>query len=171
MNDLNTIQRQFYPLPATAEFSGISKSTVLRYEKAGLFPKRKRLGPGRVGWDIRELQAWVDAREEACLPPVDDILQELEFNTLGADSGIEAVEVCLLRLALHANSVDPLRQESLRQGAKQVLEDEGATIIRELAWGNGIRYETVEKVAGEREGKPNPALIGRESWTGSKLDI
>ena len=34
-------------------------------EKAGLFPKRVQLGPGRVGWVESEVQAWLQERIRA----------------------------------------------------------------------------------------------------------
>ena len=59
------VEKKFLSLPETADFAGISKSTVLRYVKRGIFPPPKRLGPGRVGWSIEELEAWAAARETA----------------------------------------------------------------------------------------------------------
>ncbi|MGF1475939.1 MAG: helix-turn-helix transcriptional regulator [Geminicoccaceae bacterium] len=35
---------------------------VWRMEKAGTFPRRVKLGPGRVGWSFNEIQAWIEAR-------------------------------------------------------------------------------------------------------------
>jgi prophage regulatory protein len=35
---------------------------IARLEKAGTFPKRVRLGQGRVGWVKEEVEAWVRAR-------------------------------------------------------------------------------------------------------------
>ena len=35
---------------------------VWRLEKAGRFPRRIRLGPNRVGWSLRELEEWMQAR-------------------------------------------------------------------------------------------------------------
>jgi prophage regulatory protein len=58
-----TVPRRFLNLNETAKFAGISRSTLLRYEKADLFPRRRRLGPGRVAWAVSELEAWADARE------------------------------------------------------------------------------------------------------------
>jgi prophage regulatory protein len=60
-----TIPRRFLDLPETVEYSNLSRSTILRYESQGLFPKRKRLGPGRVAWDIRDLESWADQRGAA----------------------------------------------------------------------------------------------------------
>jgi prophage regulatory protein len=59
------ILRRFLSLSEAAEFAGISKSTLLRYQAKGLFPKRRRLGPGRVAWDRLELEAWAENREAA----------------------------------------------------------------------------------------------------------
>ena len=39
-----------------------SPAHIDRLEKAGLFPKRVRLGPGRVGWVEDEVLQWVQAR-------------------------------------------------------------------------------------------------------------
>ncbi len=39
-----------------------SPAHIARLEKAGLFPKRVRLGEGRVGWIDDEVADWVKAR-------------------------------------------------------------------------------------------------------------
>ena len=39
-----------------------SPAHIARLEAAGLFPKRVRLGTGRVGWVDAEVYGWVDAR-------------------------------------------------------------------------------------------------------------
>ena len=36
---------------------------IWRMEKAGKFPKRIKLGPHRVGWSLREVLDWIDARK------------------------------------------------------------------------------------------------------------
>jgi prophage regulatory protein len=38
--------------------TGLSRSTIYRYIKRGLFPKPYRLGPGRVGWKKSEILEW-----------------------------------------------------------------------------------------------------------------
>ena len=43
---------------------------IWRLEKAGLFPKRIRLGENRVGWSFRELQEWISARKAERTPGV-----------------------------------------------------------------------------------------------------
>ena len=42
-----------------------SPAQIDRLEKAGRFPKRVRLGPGRVGWVESEIVAWLRERIES----------------------------------------------------------------------------------------------------------
>jgi len=39
-----------------------STQHIARLEKAGLFPKRVRLGPNRVGWVESEVLEWLEKR-------------------------------------------------------------------------------------------------------------
>lgn len=41
------------------ELSGLSRSSLIRYEKAGLFPLRRRLGLRSVGWVESEVKRWL----------------------------------------------------------------------------------------------------------------
>ena len=43
----------------------ISRSTLWRWQAEGLFPKRLKLGPRRIGWRESEVLEWV-ANREAC---------------------------------------------------------------------------------------------------------
>ncbi len=36
---------------------------IRRMERAGKFPKRIRLGEHRVGWSLREVEEWIEARK------------------------------------------------------------------------------------------------------------
>jgi prophage regulatory protein len=42
--------------------TGLSRVTIWRYERAGLFPTRIKLGPNRVGWRAEEIEAWIESR-------------------------------------------------------------------------------------------------------------
>ena len=42
-----------------------SGAHLARLEKAGLFPRRVKLGESRVGWVEAEVDDWIDARVEA----------------------------------------------------------------------------------------------------------
>lgn len=44
---------------------GVSPVTAWRLEKEGIFPKRRRLSAGRVGWLHSELMEWLRSREAA----------------------------------------------------------------------------------------------------------
>jgi prophage regulatory protein len=46
--------------------TGLARSTIYAYVKQGLFPRQRRLGPGRVGWRASEVRAWIASREWSC---------------------------------------------------------------------------------------------------------
>lgn len=39
--------------------TGLARSTIYAYVKKGVFPRQRRLGPGRVGWRASEVRAWM----------------------------------------------------------------------------------------------------------------
>jgi prophage regulatory protein len=41
--------------------TGLSQSTVLRYERRGRFPQRVRMGTATVGWLETDILAWIKA--------------------------------------------------------------------------------------------------------------
>lgn len=47
------------------ELVGIGGTTLWRWERAGRFPRRRQLGPGRVGWLQSEVDAWLKSRPVA----------------------------------------------------------------------------------------------------------
>lgn len=44
------------------QVTGLSKSTIWRLERAGQFPHRIQLSPGRVGYRRSEVEEWLDSR-------------------------------------------------------------------------------------------------------------
>ena len=42
-----------------SEVTGLSRTTVWRYEKKGIFPQRRRLGPMAIGWVEEEVEKWI----------------------------------------------------------------------------------------------------------------
>ena len=44
---------------------GVTHTTVWRWEKAGKFPKRLRLGKNACGWLKSEVEAWIQAKADA----------------------------------------------------------------------------------------------------------
>lgn len=43
-----------------AEYLGVSKATLYRYEKEGRLPPRAIVGPGASGWRLSELDKFLD---------------------------------------------------------------------------------------------------------------
>lgn len=43
----------------------LSDVTIWRLEKAGKFPKRRQISPGRVGWLASEVDAWIESTQQA----------------------------------------------------------------------------------------------------------
>ena len=41
------------------EIIPFSRSTIWRLEKSGKFPKRRQISPGRVGWLLSEIEAYL----------------------------------------------------------------------------------------------------------------
>ena len=52
-----------------ARLTGLSRTAWWEGEKAGRFPKRRRLGPSSVGWLLSELHAWMKSLE---ISPADE---------------------------------------------------------------------------------------------------
>ena len=52
-------------MPEAIEMVGLSKSTILRQEKLGRFPKRRRLSSKSTGWLLSEIQDWISSIEIA----------------------------------------------------------------------------------------------------------
>ena len=50
--------RYFLTIQQTCEFVQLSRSTLLRMEKKGLFPKRVQLSPQRKGHRTSDLKKW-----------------------------------------------------------------------------------------------------------------
>lgn len=47
------------------EMVGVGRSTVYRWEAEGTFPRRRRVGPGVVGWLESEVLDWLANRPVA----------------------------------------------------------------------------------------------------------
>ena len=43
---------------------GASRASVYRWERAGVFPRRRKLSANRVGWILEEILAWIQSRPE-----------------------------------------------------------------------------------------------------------
>lgn len=46
--------------------TGLSRSTIWRYEQEGIFPNRVSLGGGSIGWYRNEVEQWIASRKRNC---------------------------------------------------------------------------------------------------------
>ena len=51
----------------TIRRTGLSQSTLERYERQGIFPRRIQLGPRAVGWRESEINKWITDRVRGSL--------------------------------------------------------------------------------------------------------
>lgn len=49
--------------PRVHDLTGLSRPTIWRLEKDGLFPKRRRLSGNTVAWIEDEILEWLNSRE------------------------------------------------------------------------------------------------------------
>ena len=49
-------------LPEVLKLTGLSRATVYRLERAGTFPKRKKISANAAGWSERAVRDWIAAK-------------------------------------------------------------------------------------------------------------
>ena len=54
--------KKIYRYRKVEELTGLSRVTIWRRERAGLFPRRVQLGSGSVGWREDEIEKWIESR-------------------------------------------------------------------------------------------------------------
>ena len=54
---------RFLRQPEVLKRIGVSWVTILRWEKQGLFPRRRKIGPRLVAWLGSEVDQWIADRE------------------------------------------------------------------------------------------------------------
>lgn len=71
MNNANSFpttlaaDERFIRLPEVLNVTGLSRASVYRLEKAGLFPRRLKLTENTVAWKLTDIRAWMESRVEA----------------------------------------------------------------------------------------------------------
>lgn len=68
MTQMTTLEPAFLNKPSAAAFLALSESTFEQLVREGDLPKPRALSARRVGWLVRELREWAEAR------PVSDVL-------------------------------------------------------------------------------------------------
>lgn len=48
-------------IKAVVERTGLSRPTIWRKERAGLFPQRRKLSGSAVGWLEHEIEEWIES--------------------------------------------------------------------------------------------------------------
>jgi prophage regulatory protein len=59
-NDQNI---RFIPLKEVLKLTSLSRAQIDRLENRGEFPRRVRLGPGRVAWLLQDVLDWISERK------------------------------------------------------------------------------------------------------------
>ena len=66
---MSAVKRIFVDLPEAASLLALSTATLQRLVRTNEFPKPRQLSGRRVGWLVRELEAWAEERPIADLLP------------------------------------------------------------------------------------------------------
>ncbi len=56
------MNERFLRLPEVINMTGLSSTTIWRYEKKGEFPKRIRVTARTAAWKLTEIQAFMSSR-------------------------------------------------------------------------------------------------------------
>ena len=80
------MKRTILRLPAVKSESGLSRSTIWRLERNGLFPKRRLVTGKIVAWDESEIDEWIASRKQEFGPvPVRNLARsERKENSSGS---------------------------------------------------------------------------------------
>ena len=60
--EMDSNERRIMRLPEVLRVTGLSKSTLYRKKKVGLFPDSVELGERAKGWHTADIFAWIDSR-------------------------------------------------------------------------------------------------------------
>ena len=66
---MSNVKRIFVDLPEAASLLALSTATLQRLVRTNAFPKPRQLSGRRVGWLLREIEAWAEERPIADLLP------------------------------------------------------------------------------------------------------
>ena len=69
-NEEEVVQDEFVTMHEAVRRSTYSRGHIYRLEAAGLFPRRVKIGPGKIGFRRSEFEAWLKNRPYANLPSV-----------------------------------------------------------------------------------------------------
>jgi prophage regulatory protein len=64
-----TMKPIYMELPQVSNALTLAEATIQRMVREGAFPKPRQLSGRRVGWLVREIEEWAEARPVSDLPP------------------------------------------------------------------------------------------------------
>lgn len=64
-----TVNRLYVDLPEVASLLTLSTATIQKMVRQSEFPPPRKLSAQRVGWLVREVEAWAEERPVSDLPP------------------------------------------------------------------------------------------------------
>ncbi|MEM7621429.1 MAG: AlpA family transcriptional regulator [Pseudomonadota bacterium] len=56
------MNKRILRLPEVKAMTGLSRSTIYAYKKAGLFPATIKLGPRSIGWIEQDIIDWIESK-------------------------------------------------------------------------------------------------------------
>ena len=62
---IEAADERFLSFPEVQRRIGYTRQHLSRLEKEGQFPKRVQIGPGRVGWPLSEVLAFIEQKKAA----------------------------------------------------------------------------------------------------------
>ncbi len=65
MNNSTQTTNRFLREPEVARLTGLSRTTRWRLERAGRFPRKRRISENAVAWVASEIEIWMAERPEA----------------------------------------------------------------------------------------------------------
>lgn len=76
---------RFLSMKEVCALTGYSRTHIYRLERAGQFVRRRKLGPGKIGFLAREVIDWINSRTSPDLPDHgDDLISHAPDQRAGA---------------------------------------------------------------------------------------
>ena len=58
------VDEELWSVKIVRSKTGLSRASIYKYINTGLFPRQRRIGPGRVAWRASDVRAWIESRPE-----------------------------------------------------------------------------------------------------------
>lgn len=53
---------RYLRIDEVCQLTRVSRTTIWRWTRNGLFPAKRQLGPNSIGWPANEVEAWLEGR-------------------------------------------------------------------------------------------------------------